>query len=750
MRVRSFCAGLALLLGVIGCSQQCYVTKEDLDHTRASLLPNLEKVPDLSCKPMVEMEGPPMTLYNLDRPIRFISLNECIAIALEQGKVGQQSPTLPGTSLDSLVSFTGRGVAGSDAIRVLALDPASVGAGIEAALSKFDAVLTSSINWTTTDTPVSTPLQSFQASSSINAIQQEAATASVGLLKPLPTGGVAGITFNVPYTYSNLNARVNPVYQPQLQFQFEQPLLQGFGVEINQLRASHPGSILNPGVANLNPTTEGILITRLRFDQQRAEFERNVNFMLLNVEVAYWNLYGAYWTMYAREQGLRMAYESYRTYKAAFDAGRIASDVLYQSRGQYELFRTQRLQAIDAVLESERQLRALLGLPIEDCKRLMPCDQPTLAPYNPDYCEGEQEALTRRPELFMARQDVKAAQFNVILAKNSLLPDLRFTSTYDINSNGTRLDGADTNNAFRNLADNSFNSWAVGVRVNVPLGFRFAHANVRQAELALGRSLEVLRDQEQKAKDFLAREYRLLPSYYEQIRATRAQRQAYSEQLKSLFQNIEAGRLTTGATVLFDAQRFYSQALSDEYQAIVNYNNALAGWEFAKGSILQHDNVVIGEGPLPTCAQVRAVEHQKERTEALVGAERSKGKCGPCCGPVASGGPLPTTLPAMEMAMPPLKDVPSLPLPTGVTPVAPIQAAPKPIQGEKIPAPVEKPKGQKVPKQEKPEPKKPADLPEGTSASNWDGWPTKPTPAAPKKTDSPSGADISTSLKLSD
>mgnify|MGYP000878045639 CR=1 FL=1 len=55
--------------------------------------------------------------------------------------------------------------------------------------------------------------------------------------------------------------------QRVLQFQFEQPLMQGFGVEINQLRASHPGSILNPGVFQNATSTEGILITRIRFDQ---------------------------------------------------------------------------------------------------------------------------------------------------------------------------------------------------------------------------------------------------------------------------------------------------------------------------------------------------------------------------------------------------------------------------------------------------------------------------------------------------
>ena len=136
------------------------------------------------------------------------------------------------------------------------------------------------------------------------------ATYSSSMVKPLPTGGVAGITFRTDYQFTNLPAAVNPSYRPTLQFQFEQPLLQGFGVEINQLRASHPGSILNPGVFQGSTSTEGILITRLRFDQQRAEFERNLNQMLLNVEVAYWNLYGSYLTLYSRKQALRFAFEA--------------------------------------------------------------------------------------------------------------------------------------------------------------------------------------------------------------------------------------------------------------------------------------------------------------------------------------------------------------------------------------------------------------------------------------------------------
>src|SRR5262249_51185624 len=155
-------------------------------------------------------------------------------------------------------------------------------------------------------------------------------------------------------------------YQPALQFSFEQPLLQGFGVEINQIRTAHPGSILNGGAFNQQPTAESILVTRLRFDQTRADFERLVQQMVANVEVAYWNLYGAYWNLYAQEAALRQAYTAWRILRTRFEAGKANVGEVAQARGQYELFRGNRLDALAQVLENERQSRRLLNLPIED------------------------------------------------------------------------------------------------------------------------------------------------------------------------------------------------------------------------------------------------------------------------------------------------------------------------------------------------------------------------------------------------
>ena len=705
MRWKIVCVGLAAALVVTaGCKQQCFVSEADLNNVVSASRCNLEKDPMVGSQPIIDRVSHPPTVEDADRRIRYISLAEAISIALEQGTVGGGSlaPNTLGTYVDSEVVFNGRGVTPTDSIRVLALDPAAVGANIDLALSKFDALWTTSMTWNTTDQPVATALQTIQSGGN-TAIQQEQATFSSALLKPLPTGGVAGITFNTNYTLSNTPGRLNPAYQPSLQFEFEQPLLQGFGVEINQLRQGNPSSELLPNGGALGalpqPGVEGILVTRIRFDQQRAEFQRNVNFMLANVEVAYWNLYNAYWNLYSNEAALRQAYEAWKIAEVKLQAGKIAVADVAQARGQYELFRNQRLAALGGtgngasngvrgVLEQERNLRGLLGMHVEDGTRLVPSDAPTLAAYHPDWDTSLNEALQNAPSLILAREDLKAQQLNLRLAENALLPDLRLGATYDVNSIGSRLDGPNTDNAFRNLSSDHFNDWSVLLRLNVPLGYRNAYANIRIAKLNLARSYEVLGTQEMKIERALGIAYQNVFVTYNEIKTLRAQREAFGEQVKANFQEFQAGKITPD--VLLEAQRFWAQALSQEYQAITDYNNSLVLLELVKGTIAQHDNVVISEGPLPTCVAGRATEHQRQRSEALELRERAvpmplaEMHMDHPAADVPLGADSHTApLPELWQTTPPLKDAPALPAVPGAPAAklgqpAPAAAAPSP------------------------------------------------------------------------
>lgn len=737
---------LFILAFMAGCKQPAYMTRDQFNDCMniPGLPADLETKPGTSFtpEPGTLAMPTPRTILDPDRPARYLTLAEAIAIALEQGQVGigtQTSQT--GTLNDNLTSFTGRGLVRPDSIRVLAYDPALYGADIELSLSKFDAFWNTTMRWVTTDQPVGGNfLNNFQNGST--------ASFETGLVKPLPTGGVAGITFRTDYM--NLVAPpvnvINNSYRPRLQFDFEQPLLQAFGVEINQLRADFPRPVIATDLANRfgtyprisgtgAPGGDGILLARIRYDQSRAEFERQVNVMLLHVENAYWNLYRDYWLLYAREQALKQAYEAWRINKARFDTGREIIANLSQSRGQYELFRGQRLEALGQVLESERQLRGLMGLPAEDGTRLVPADSPTLAPYRPEWATALQEALALRPELVLAREELKIAQLQLIRQKNYLLPDLRVFASYNINAFGTQLDGPDPDlNAFRNLAANQFNDWTIGIRMNVPIGYRAEYAALRQFKILLAQSYWTLRNQEYKTELALTFSYRRMIQLYEQIRVFRAQREAFGEQLRARYQEYVAGR---GALdILLEAQRFWADALSSEYRAIADYNVELANFEFNKGTIMQHDNVTIADGPLPECAQMRAAEHLKQWQNALILRERAVPH--PPCNP-EQGDP---GLPAL-----PSRGAPSLP--------ELLHSAPRPplVNPEQMPLPETAP----PPAQENQEPLVPipatppaTDLP--TTPQNplpSTANPIQPIPATPATADLPTNPQITPSISAS-
>ena len=299
-----------------------------------------------------------------------MTLAEGFAIALESGNRGLAPSVIntlnpfntvngggrvPFAFVDDLVTFQGRTIAGDDAIRAFALDPAIVGADIEGALAKFDARWITSATWNKVDTATSNVLNNFS--------NGDTAQFSSALYKPLPTGGVAGITFNTNYTKLSNPPQgfsvINPAWQPSATVSFEQPLLRDYGVEINQLLPAHPGSVFINGLRPSGGRSEGILITRIRSAQQRLDFERSVNIMLFNVENVYWAVYANYFALYAAEQGLRQAYLTWQLRTSEFAAGKATAHEVAQVRAQFASFRTQRIVALQQVIESERQFRAL-------------------------------------------------------------------------------------------------------------------------------------------------------------------------------------------------------------------------------------------------------------------------------------------------------------------------------------------------------------------------------------------------------
>src|SRR5262245_12272566 len=700
-------AGVLAMAGAGGCKQQIFMEPGDYqDFVKVGLPKSLETNPHGPIVPgSVEGLSVPATVMDFVRPPKYITLRECIAIALEQGNVGQQGGQF-GSKDENIARFPVSG-RGSDAIRAFALDPAIANAEVERSLSKFDARWITTMQWQKVDQPTAAQFLSFQNS-------RDAAQFSSTLAKPLPTGGVAGITFSTDYSkFSQQASRqtqlTNPNYTPRLQFSFEQPLFRLYGVEVNQIAPTHPGSLLLGGLqASGGVGTEGILISRIRLDQAKADFEVKVNFMLVNVEAAYWNLLATYYNLYAQEEGLRQAFEAYQFTLVRVRLGADPPQRLDQIQAQFHRFQGQVYQARGQVLESERQLRGFLGLRSDDGTRLVPIDEANVAPYVPDFHEAAIEAIARRPELMLARQELKFRQLDLYLQRNLRRPDVRAFAQYDIAGLGTRLDGdaQDFNpntgvftpgNAFSNFIDNNFNSWTLGVRLDMPLGFRDGNALVRQAQLNLTRSYILLRDGELKVIEALAAEYRRVIQSHAQIAPARAERESLQRFISRLREVIRIGNYNPQFFLDFlTVQQQLAVAIANEAQQIANYNIALATFEFAKGTAQQYNNVTIGEGPLPTWVQKRAADQIRERTEVALklreqalpagGVALGEHIVGPAGGtpsvlklpPFAEDrGPLPDKLPTID----PMKQPDPPPMGPGIAP------EPRPLPGAGRPAP---------------------------------------------------------------
>jgi hypothetical protein len=314
--------------------------------------------------------------------------------------------------------------------------------------------------------------------------------------------------------------------------------------------------------------------------------------------------------------------------------GKIDNGQLSQILAQYEQFRGDRMRSLGRVLEAERNLRVLIGLPVDDGQRLVPIDTPQTLPDNPDWQSALDNALNLRPELLIARQEIVVRQKNLILQKNSLLPDLRLQATHTTVGLGSRLDGSGTfldangdpvtNNALRSLVGSHFNNWTVGLTLNVPLGYRYEYAQIRDARLALTQSYLALKNSEERATNFLAKQYSSVIETGRIIDIRRRQRLAQGEQVEIRFRKYVEGVKESPLEFLLDAQRQWAFALNQEYQAIVDYNIALANFEFAKGTIMQSCQIRIAEGPLPDCVTMRAVEHEQSTTHRRLVAERQR------------------------------------------------------------------------------------------------------------------------------
>ena len=591
----------ASVLSLAGCRSKPEVTFDGTGNYK-SLSTEID-YPDLHVQPAVATDlAHPNTLREPD-PEEYweLTLEEVIQIALANS--------------DVLRDLGGR-VLPSPATSPTVFDPSlqqtSPQTGEEAALSDFDARFTTSLFINRDDRSFNNPLFGGGAL----AVSRTTGEFNAEIGKTAATGTQLAVRNRIlrdadsiplvrgidPMTGLPIRNKVfDSSYDAVFELEFRHPLLQGGGIDFN--RIAGPNS--SPGNYN------GIMIARVNTDIALADFETGVRDFLADVFQTYWQLYFTYRDLDARTAARDAALESWRSAKVKLEEG--YDDILEEAltRDQYYQFQGLVAESLSGVgsgsalaalrpgvYATERQLRWLMGIDINDGRLIRPAEEPSRAELVFDWGEALNQAMQRRVELRRQKWSIRRNQMQLFAARNFLRMRLDLVGLYRWRGFGDDLLGnrsMENGSAFRDLFDDNLQGWQYGVQLSTPIGNRIGHTAVRNAELALIRNRALLQEQERQVSKQLSDSFGDLDRAFKvaQINFNRAvsarQRLAGEEAKYELGESV--------LQFVLDAQSRVAESESEFFRSLVDYNLSVARVHFSKGTYLDFLGVSLTEGP---------------------------------------------------------------------------------------------------------------------------------------------------------
>ena len=449
-------------------------------------------------------------------------------------------------------------------IRATLYNPEIAQQGVDEEEARFDSVFRIDANYSETDTPTASTLNSAEANSQF--VQPT-------LTKPLLTGGSVDLSFPVSrVSTDNTFTTLNPSYEADFVVRLTQPLLRNAG----RRAATAPLRL-----AGINRSVA----------QVRARAE--VASTLTAIDRSYWQLWAARRELELRIEEFEVAREVLQQAKRLVNAGSAAEiEVIRAESGVSDRISTI-LRLEQLVLRTQRELKRGMndaGLAVTDGSVIETATDPSPVPLQLDTRALLDTAASARAELLEFELELLADATRVDLARNEALPQLDLTATYRRNGLGGDLDPAAEQSFSGDFEDYSF-----GLTASMPIGNEAAEARIRRAALQrLARiASKEARSQtiEQEVLDASDR----IRTDWQRIVASRQSVALNARTLQAEQRQFDAGR-STSIDVLEAAGRL-AAARAEEIRAIADYELAQIALAEATGTILGMTRVALRDAP---------------------------------------------------------------------------------------------------------------------------------------------------------
>ncbi|MHC4694678.1 MAG: TolC family protein, partial [Planctomycetota bacterium] len=325
-------------------------------------------------------------------------------------------------------------------LKVQLINPSIAAKNLSAEEAKFEASFYSNINYTKTDTPISTLLA---GGSSV-----ESSNVNLGVQVPLSTGGL--VSFNLADNRIKTNevfATLNPAYITDLSVSISQPLLRNAGNRAN----THSIRIANYDLQIVDSRTKLEIIR-----------------VLAAADRVYWRLDATRRELEVRKQQYDLAVAQLDQARRFVDSGEMAQvEVVRAEAGVAE-----RLEGIiiaeNGVRDRQRELKQILnkpGLDMQTPTVLITSTDPDPVHYELDNRGMVSSAIENRMEMLELELQLAKDISTLDYQKNQALPLVTMDYTYNVNGLGeTRSDSYDL------LTDHKFQDHMIGLQLLVPLG----------------------------------------------------------------------------------------------------------------------------------------------------------------------------------------------------------------------------------------------------------------------------------------
>ncbi len=324
-------------------------------------------------------------------------------------------------------------------LKATLIGPKTAQAGVKAEEAKFEASFFTNVNFTKTDSPTASRLISSK---------NEFTDINTGVEMPLQTGGTLQFTLKDNRTKSNSEFQfLNPIFENDFEVSISQPLLKNAGrrVSMHSIRIA-------------------------RYDKQivDAQSKLEVISVLADAERYYWRLYAARKMLTVRQQQYALAEAQLERAKRFVDAGTHAPIEILRAEAGLATQLDAIIQAENDLRNRQRELKQVLQqkefLP-DSPVRIRPDTEPDPLRYDLDKTTLVQLAVENRMELLEAELRLARKVSEIDYLRNQALPIVNLNYAYNINGLDSTRD-----HSYELLGQNRFADHRIGVQLVAPLG----------------------------------------------------------------------------------------------------------------------------------------------------------------------------------------------------------------------------------------------------------------------------------------